>query len=468
MSLHLTVDFGSTYTKAVLFDLAAEKVVAVGYSPSTVGEDVREGLRAALKQLGGAHDLKAIPCLACSSAAGGLRMVTIGLVPSLSLEAARRAALGAGAKVVGAFGYKLTAADLDEIRSQKPDILLLAGGTDGGDEENIQFNAGQIGKLGLAIPVIVAGNRAAVAECEAILASANVEAIVTPNILPEVDKLNVEPVHAEIRRIFMDRIVHAKGIDKVGEELDLSGPIVPTPRAILDAAQLLSEGSGREKGVGDVVVIDIGGATTDIHSIASGAPRTPGVVPRGLPELRAKRTVEGDLGMRVNAPTVLQRVGPDAIVDMCRSIGGFDCVNAATVQSYVERVGEDTSFVPTEREELAIDAAIAGCAAQLAMIRHAGHLREVYTPNGTVLVQEGKDLTGTRMLIGVGGVVAHGRYARPIMEAAFWSNARPMSLCPRSPELFVDRHYVLFGVGLLSRHFPLPALAIGRSELLPV
>lgn len=468
MSLHLTVDFGSTYTKAVLFNLESKAVVSVGYSPSTVGDDVREGLRAALKQIGGSHDFKSIPCLACSSAAGGLRMVTVGLVPSLSLEAARRAALGAGAKVVGAFGYKLTVGDLDEIRSQKPDILLLAGGTDGGDEETIQYNAHQIAKLGLSIPVIVAGNRGAVAECEATLGSAGVEAIVTPNILPEVDKLNVEPVHAEIRRIFMNRIIHAKGIDKVGDELNLSGPILPTPRAILDAAQLLSEGSGKTEGVGDVVVIDIGGATTDIHSIASGAPRTPGVVPRGLPELRAKRTVEGDLGMRVSAPTVLQRSGADAIHDMCKGIGDFDGVTTSSIQSYVERVGNETSCIPTSPEELAIDAAIAGCAGQLAMIRHAGRLKEVYTPNGTVFVQEGKDLTGTRMLIGVGGVVAHGQYARPILEAAFWSQKRPMSLCPKSPDLYVDRHYVLFGVGLLSRHFPLPALAIGRQELVAV
>lgn len=463
MSRYLTIDFGSTYTKAVLFDLDAAEVLGVGYAPSTVGDDVRKGLAAALVELGDdtAHDL---PCLACSSAAGGLRIIAVGLVPTLSLEAARRAALGAGGKVIGAYGYKLTAGDLEEIASGAPDILLLAGGTDGGDEETITYNAARLAELKLEVPVIVAGNKTVSLDCAGMIEAAGITAILTPNILPEVDRLNVEPVHARIREIFMERIVHAKGIDLVGDEVDLVGPIVPTPRAILDAANLISEGSGDQAGVGDVLVVDIGGATTDVHSIASGLPRTAGVVQRGLPELHAKRTVEGDLGMRVSAPSVLERAGEDMVAARYAELTGRQ-VEQGTIATYAERLGRETNHIPGNDQELALDAAIASSAAHLAMIRHAGHIREVVTATGPVMVQEGKDLTGTQMIIGVGGVLAHGPHEGFVLHSTCNSGADPCSLLPRTPRLMVDRQYVLFGVGLLAERFPTPALNIAHNTL---
>lgn len=463
MSRHLTIDFGSTYTKAVLFDLEAARILGVGYAPSTVETDVRVGLDAALKSVGGDFSRKDVPAHACSSAAGGLRMVVVGLVPSLSLEAAQRAALGAGAKVIGAYGFKLSAGDLESITTLAPDILLLAGGTDGGDEEIITYNAERLAQQNLGAPVIVAGNRSVVDDCAAALENEGKTVFITPNLLPEVDKLNVEPVHAKIRDIFMDRIIHAKGIDKVGDDIDLVDPIVPTPRAILDAAQLLSEGVGGDKGAGDVVVIDVGGATTDVHSIASGAPRTPGVIQRGLPELHAKRTVEGDLGMRVNAPTVLSRVGPAALTALCAALG--ENMTDETAAAYIERIGREIPFVSKKSNELAIDAAVARSAVTLAMTRHAGRVKEVYTATGLVLVQEGKDLMGVSMLVGVGGVFAHGPHARHILEAACASPAHPFSLLPASPAFFVDRRYVLFGAGLLAQRYPREALHIARNHI---
>lgn len=458
MSRHLVIDFGSTYTKAVLFDLETARILGMGYAPSTVGTDVRAGLAAALKSIG--DDLKPTqaPAHACSSAAGGLRMVVVGLVPSLSLEAAQRAALGAGAKVVGAYGFKLSAGDLDEIVAHAPDILLLAGGTDGGDEEIIVHNAERLAKRRLDCPTIVAGNKSVVDECAGSLRSAGITVFVVPNILPEVDKLNVAPVHAKIREIFMDRIIHAKGIDKVGDEIDLTDPIVPTPRAILDAAQILSNGMK-----GDVVVVDIGGATTDVHSIASGAPRTPGVVQRGLPELHAKRTVEGDLGMRVNAPTVLARAGAAALSESCAALE--HPATEQEIEAYVAKVGRETGLVSEREGDLAVDAAIARAAASLAMVRHAGQVKEIFTATGPVPIQEGKDLTGVRMLIGVGGVLAHGMHARFILEAACKNPAHPFALLPERPTFYVDRRYVLFGAGLLAARFPEQALQIARNHL---
>ncbi len=129
-------------------------------------------MRAALADL--ERHIGALPSftyrLACSSAAGGLRMVTVGLVRELTAEAARQAALGAGARLVGTFAYRLTAADVSRIEALAPDILLLAGGTDGGNSEVIVHNAAALGRSRVACPIVLAGNRSAMDECRERLA----------------------------------------------------------------------------------------------------------------------------------------------------------------------------------------------------------------------------------------------------------------------------------------------------------
>lgn len=471
MDRWLTIDFGSTYTKGVVFDLAREDVVATGYAPSTVGQDVRIGLERMLRDLaqrmGG--DPRQLPCLACSSAAGGLRLAVIGLVPSLSLEAAQRAALGAGAKVVGAFGHKLTRGDLARIERLAPDIVLLAGGIDGGDEETICHNAGALAGVRLAAPIIVAGNRAVGEECADTIRAGALEAILCPNILPEIDQVEVGAVHAVIRELFMTRITRAKGIDCVADMLRLEGPIIPTPSAVLEAARLVSVGGGGAAGVGDLVLVDVGGATTDVHSIASGLPRSPSIIQRGLPELLAKRTVEGDLGMRISAPTVLEHEGIERIRASARLLLGDTVLPSdAELLAYVQRIANATDQVPAGELELALDAAIGRAAVRVAMTRHAGRIREVFTPTGPVQVQEGKDLTEVQSLIGVGGVLSRGQHARFVLEGAVGAGPDVVSLIPRAPTLYLDREYVLFGIGLVANRHPGPALRIARIRLTPV
>ena len=68
----------------------------------------------------------------------------------------------------------------------------------------------------------------------------------------------------------MSRIVQAKGMGDA-ENL-ISGIMMPTPQAVLKAADILSRGSDKEEGLGDLIIVDIGGATTDIHSMCTGAP----------------------------------------------------------------------------------------------------------------------------------------------------------------------------------------------------
>ncbi len=450
MELAIAVDFGSTFTKGAAFDVTSGKLLGVAYQPSTVESDIRIGLRAVLDQLqsGIRHPIAGAPTHVCSSAAGGLRMVVIGLVPSLSLEAAQRAALGAGAKIIGAFGHKLPPMVLRQIEAANPDLILLAGGIDGGDEATIQHNARMLAESAVKAPIIVAGNYSISGECHQLLVEHGKAGLLAPNILPEIDRIEIDKVHATIRDLFVRHITRAKGIDQVVNEVRLIGEIIPTPSAVLAACQLLSDGANGRKGWGDIVIADIGGATTDIHSAATGAPTRPGAIPRGLPELFLKRTVEGDLGMRANAATIVERAGAAHVVALASSLAN-ETISEVQLRSYVERLGTNSNYVPSGDTESAMDAGLAHAAICIAMQRHAGKLREVFTASGAALLQYGKDLSNVATVIGVGGVLARGRHARFALQGVVGSKADG-SLCPTKPRFLIDRSYILYAIGLIA------------------
>ena len=460
MPITLAVDFGSTYTKVVAIDCDNELLVGVAQSPTTVGEGVMIGLERALARIEAASGVKRgdiTRSVASSSAAGGLRMVAIGLVPDLTAEAARRAALGAGAKVLRAFAYELSRRDLDELARLAPDMILLSGGTDGGERKTIIRNASALAAAHLQAPIVVAGNRAAEDEVEAILGQAGLDCTIVENVLPELDRLNVEPARAAIRSIFMNRITHAKGLDQA--EAFVGRIVMPTPMAVLEGARLLAAGDSGA-GMGDLVVVDVGGATTDVHSIGSGAPSTPGLVPRGLPEPFAKRTVEGDLGIRVNAPTIVETAG------IARVVSGLgELLNADQILARVRQLAVEVDRVPREETEHDLDAVLAGLAIDIALERHAGQVTTSYTPMGPVQLLHGKDLSAVATVIGTGGVFAYGRHPRRMLEAACYSPESPASLRPRDPALLIDRRYILFAIGLLAQIAPRAAANVMRRHL---
>lgn len=454
MSLALLVDFGSTYTKARAVSLDDGRLVAGAQSPSTVTQDVAVGLEAALQQL---HTrLGRVPTyrwrLAASSAAGGLRMVTVGLVRELTAEAARRAALGAGAKLVASHAGRLTRADLAEITRLAPDVLLLCGGTDGGNRDTIVHNARQLAGAALACPIIVAGNREAADEVTDLLPAA----VRADNVMPELNVLEIGSARDAIRQVFMQRIVHAKGIDRVRGLLD--NVLMPTPAAVLEAAQLLARGPGGSDGLGPLLVVDPGGATTDVHSIGDGAPTVAGAVCLGLPEPWAKRTVEGDLGMRHNAQAIVDAVGAERF--SAESGLAPDQVQAllAAVQAQIDRL-------PASEAEHRFDLALGRMALQLAVRRHAGTREVAYTAHGPVQVQRGKDLGAFATVIGTGGVLVASRQPATLMAAMLADPLRPNELCPVSPRCLIDRAYVLCAAGLLAAVEPRAAFELARHSL---
>lgn len=454
----LLIDFGSTYTKLRAVDLDQGAILGAGQGPSTVTTDVNIGLDAALRdleqRLGGLPDFT--HRLASSSAAGGLAMITVGLVKELTAEAARQAALGAGAKLIEAHAYKLTDKDAAAIAAKSPDILLLAGGTDGGNEETIRWNADKLANAGLACPVVVAGNRVCADDICDTMKAAGIDARAAGNVMPEFNVLDVEPARAAIREIFIERIVHAKGIDRAQSRFD--AVLMPTPAAVMEGARLLAEGAGGFEGLGPLVVVDVGGATTDIHSIADGAPTDGGVVQYGLPEPFAKRTVEGDLGMRHNARTIVAGAGIDAFA------AGLS-LTADAVEDRLSAIDADVEQLPRNDAESAFDTALAEAATQRAMARHAGRLEIKQTFSGPVAVQFGKDLGDVGTVIGTGGVLVHGADPGRVLAAALADPAEPHSLRPKHPRLMIDGAYALYAVGLLAEAAPEAALRLAHNTL---
>ncbi len=460
----LTVDFGSTYTKVAAFDLAGECLLGWAQAVSTVDTDITLGLQTVLENLAtmGIDSFGAECVLVSSSAAGGLRIVAAGLVPELTTKAAIEASLGAGGKVVGTFPRGLSADDMTRMERLKPDLVMLAGGTDGGDEKTIIHNAGQLAKSNLNSPVIVAGNKMAAQQARSLLKAGNKEAIVVDNVLPELDKLNVEPARAAIRETFVRRIIQAKGLDKARK---LVGDIImPTPMAVLNAAVLLAQGTEREEGLGELIVVDIGGATTDVCSIGDGHPSQADVVLKGLPEPHAKRTVEGDLGIRYNAKCILEMAGQAAIKRRMAFCNEQE-VQEMDLEQVAELLSGHIGYIPQSESECALDISLASAAVDIATQRHAGKIEEVYFPTGKVCFQYGKDLTKTGYVIGTGGIFAYGKESRRILQAACYDRARPESLRPVAPKFLVDERYILFAIGLLAGHFPDKALRIIKKHL---
>ena len=456
MKAVLLIDFGRTYTKVTAVDLDSEALLGSASAYTTVQTDINEGLENALRELEKqTGKLEFAERFACSSAAGGLRMVTSGLVPELTAEAAKRASLGAGAKVIKVYSFELTKDDAAEIAEIRPDILLLCGGTDGGNKECIVNNAKTIAKIPADFPVIIAGNRAAAAECKRILDGR--ETFVCENVMPKFGTLNILPAQKEIRELFLRRIIEAKGLSKASELI--SGIMMPTPSAVLKAMTLLADGTDGEPGIGELIAVDVGGATTDVYSIASGMPTRSDTVFKGLPEPYAKRTVEGDIGMRYSLHGICEAAGMPRIAQL----SGLSEARCEELAAYLS---QNTDAVPNGDPELeAFDHALACAAVETAVTRHAGTMEEAYTLMGLTFVQSGKDLTGARRIVVTGGSLIHTKRTAEIAVHALYSSANPNSLKPKSADIFVDRKYILSAMGLLAEHYPEAALRIMKKEL---
>ncbi|WP_094604378.1 hypothetical protein SPSIL_016800 [Sporomusa silvacetica DSM 10669] len=453
----LLIDFGSTYTKITAVDVDREKVLGTARGITTVETDIMDGLNQALSALfAKTGKLEFSKVLGCSSAAGGLKMIAVGLVPEMTAEAAKRAALGAGAKVLKVFTHELSEYEIEEIEELKPDIILLAGGTDGGNQKVIMHNAEMLAGLKMDVPVVVAGNKSVTPKVVKILSEKITEVRPTENVMPKLDELNIEPARIVIRDIFLKRITVAKGLNRANKMVDRL--VMPTPAAVLTASELLSQGGDGEPGLGDLMVMDIGGATTDVYSIAKGDPTASGVSLKGLSEPFGKRTVEGDLGMRYSAGALLRAAGAQMIASYAGS-------SPEEVVAYIAKVEADIDYLPQTDAEDNIEIAMGKACVRLSADRHVGHLETYFTPFGISHVQTGKDLTKVATVIGTGGVIVNHHKPEEILKGIVFDETTPQVLKPQQPEFFIDKDYIMASMGLLGEEYPAVAVRMMKKYI---
>ena len=329
----ICVDFGSTFTKALLIDLVGGRVAAAAEHRTTIETDVLDGYDACLAGLV-AQDARAAeaPTLACSSAGGGLRIAVVGNEELVTAEAGRRVALSSGGKVVAVFAAS-RGDDLREIPTCEPDVVLLTGGTDGGNPEPILACARELAGAWTG-PVVVAGNVEAQADVAEILVHHPL--VLAPNLVPRIGVLAPEGARTAIRDLFLSHVIGGKHLSSRADFVSMVQGA--TPDVVLTGVELLAEIAG------DTVVVDVGGATTDVHSVVELDPEDSALGREVVATTRVTRTVEGDLGMRWSAVTTAEAAGRDDLT-------------AAAV-----RRRDDVGFVPNDVAEQDLDDELASAA----------------------------------------------------------------------------------------------------------
>ncbi len=439
----LVAEIGSTTTVISAFapNNHSLNYLGQGQAPTSVEEgDVNIGLQGAKKDLESKlkRELKPSRILATSSAAGGLKMSVHGLVYDMTVKAAREAALGAGAVVRKVTAGALRPRQLKEVKELKPNIILLAGGVDYGEEEVIIRNAEALAELKLGIPIIYAGNQAIREEIAEILEEGDYEVLLAENVYPEIDTFNIEPTRKLIQQAFEKHITRGPGMGKIREMVE--GTIMPTPGAVMEAAGLL------EEEIGDLMVLDVGGATTDVHSVTDGSPEIQDIMV--APEPRAKRTVEGDLGVFVNAGNVIEAMGREDLENRL----GF------------KLDGLKPSPIPRDEKEIKLLEELTRYVVEQAVFRHAGILKDFYGPSGKTVLAQGKDLTKILWIVGTGGALTSLEEGPAILSGL--RREKGKRLLPRlEAKVLIDSHYLLAALGVLSRERPEEALFLMKKSL---
>ncbi len=458
MGIYLTVDFGSTYTKLTAIDMAKEKILGTSKSFTTIETDVRDGYNKALALLKAElGEFETEKVLASSSAAGGLKMVSVGLVPDLTVKASKLAATSAGAKLYKTYAYELTKSDVREIEEIQPDIILISGGTDGGNKQVVSKNAELLSDLQWDCLFVYSGNKSLSDDIQELYESKEKRIVICENVMPKFGQLNIEPTKSAIRDLFIKNIVSAKGLDEAQKFID--NEIVPTPLAVFDIALLLSKGCEEERGIGELMLYDIGGATTDVYSMADGSPKDDNVYYHGLYEPYDKRSVEGDIGMRYSAKSLVE----EATVNKIARDSG---VSVEEVITWVETCRNTPDVLPETEIQFKIETALAKNAVEICSKRHCGTYEITFTVAGEAKVQEGKDLTKVTTIIGTGGSIINSTFPDEILSRAVYTNSDLNSLKPANASFYIDKKNILAGMGLLSAYDPKLALRIMKSELI--
>ena len=435
----LVAEIGSTTTVVNAFDhLESDSPVFLGQgqAPTSVKEgDVNIGLQAAIEDMKkNLHieneKLEYTNMLATSSAAGGLRMTVHGLVYDMTVKSAKEAALGAGANIHLITAGKLSKVDMIKLDRIKPNIILIAGGVDYGERETALYNSELIAASDLNIPVIYAGNIAVADDVKLIFEAYSKEKNlhIVPNVYPKIDILNIEPTREVIQDIFEEHITEAKGMEKIREMVN--GPIIPTPGAVMKASKILKDE------IGDLVTIDVGGATTDIHSVTEGTEKVNKILVE--PEPVAKRTVEGDLGVFINKKNIVDIIKIEKL-EKELNMSSEDIEKFTDSDIAIPQTEEHKRFI----ERLTKEAVI------VSINRHAGGYR-TYFGGKTNTLAFGKDLTAVKWIVGTGGALTRLTAREEILNSISQFNRADKLLPTAEAKILIDNDYIMASLGVLS------------------
>lgn len=432
----LVAEIGSTTTLVNAFQLNPKPLfLGRGVSNTTVNTDVRTGLQKAkelLLQNLNIHEIHSDEMFASSSAAGGLKMTVSGLVHEMTVKAAKEAALNAGANIHHITSGLLEEIDCEMIKEIKPNIVLVSGGTDYGEKQTAYKNLKSIIDLKLNCPIIYAGNIAnhpIINKEFSTLVQSNKLRIVE-NVYPRVDYMNIQPLRSEIHRTFEEHIVYAKGMEFIKDIVNQS--IIPTPGAVLESTMLLSEVYG------NVMTIDVGGATTDIHSVCEPSDEYKKYY-EGQP--KEKRTVEGDLGVFINHESVLKLIDKQTLIKRLDvDEKGFN------------ELLDNYSYIPRNDLEMRLVYEFARVCVFKALDRHVGDIKRVYTSSGQKMIPEGKDLSQLKVIVLTGGALIHLNRTEEIIHDYIKQN--PSKLLPKQKiRVIKDQEYLLSSIGTLCKKY---------------
>lgn len=474
----LATDCGSTTTKAILIEKVNGEYRQTwrGEAPTTVEapfEDVTHGVLNAAQEVQELSGRKLIRddgtgiltpesdpktgvdiYISTSSAGGGLQLVVGGVVRSMSAESAMRAALGAGAIVMDTFATndkRRPHEQIERIRQLRPDMILLAGGVDGGTRKHVVAMAERIRAArprtrlggGFNLPIIYAGNEDAQADVSDLLGTISALSMVE-NVRPVMERENLGPARDKIHDLFMEHVMaQAPGYGKLMSWAD--APIMPTPGAV----GLIMQTIARQRGI-NVLGVDIGGATTDVFSVFDGI---------------FNRTVSANLGMSYSVSNVLAEAGLPQILRWVP----FD-TNEKALRNRIGNKMIRPTTIPQTLEELKIEQAIAREALRLAFIQHrefAVGLKGVQRQRtiADAFRQVGDDslvqMMSLNLMVGSGGVLSH---------APRRSQSMRMMIDAFAPEgvteLAVDSIFMMPHLGVLSTVNELAATQVFERDCL--
>ncbi len=425
----LATDCGSTTTKAILIERIGDswRQTQRAEAPTTVEDpfaDVTIGVSNAITEIGELAGRRFIAddgtiirrrdendsegCdlyISTSSAGGGLQMVVAGVVAQMTAASAKRAALGAGAIVmdtIAANDKRRPHERIQRIRELRPDMVLISGGTDGGNVQQVVQIAEQIApakprpRFGgeYELPLIFAGNRDAAPAVRAIFGARGEKGFdlaVVDNLRPTLEHENLGPARDKIHDVFLEHVMaHAPGYDRLMAWSD--APIMPTPGAVGDILQRIAARDGL-----NAVCVDIGGATTDVFSVFDGT---------------FNRTVSANLGMSYSISNVCAEAGMDKVLRWVH----ID-MDEHELRNRVKNKMIRPTTIPQSAEALIFEQAVAREALRLAYVQHkefATTLKGVQQQRtvGDLFAQQSSgqsivDDMRLDLLVASGGVLSH-------------------------------------------------------------